>query len=97
VLIITALLISLVAGYRPFRPSLLGKISTFFQMLTIFVAVYSQARGSWAAHLAVHIATYFTLVFTLASGLHYLFTIQKRIGPHPSEGASVTSAGTKSG
>ena len=34
-----ALVISLVAGYRPFHPSLLGKASTAAQMATIFVAV----------------------------------------------------------
>jgi cardiolipin synthase len=97
-LILTALLITLVAGYRPFRPSLLGKVSTFFQMVTIFVAVYSQARGSEASHMAVRIAIYFTLAFTLASAFHYLITVQKRVGPHPTENAtSATSAETKSG
>jgi cardiolipin synthase len=96
-LILTALLITLVAGYRPFRPSLLGKVSTFFQMLTIFVAVYSQARGTYASHLAVQIAIYFTLSFTLASALHYLFTVQKLIGAHPGTSPSgPSSAGTKS-
>ncbi len=98
VLIITTLLISLVAGYRPFRPSMLGKISTFFQMATIFVAVYSQAVVSSATHLAVQIAIYFTMAFTLASGLHYLFTLQKRLAQHPPDSSSaVTSGGTKPG
>jgi cardiolipin synthase len=73
-LIITALLITLIAGYRPFRPSLLGKVSTFFQMVTIFVAVYSQAHTSFAAHAVVRMAIYFTLAFTIASSVHYLIT-----------------------
>ena len=73
-LIITALLITLIAGYRPFRPSLLGKVSTFFQMATIFVAVYSQAHSTSAAQEVVHVAIYFTLGFTLASSIHYLIT-----------------------
>ncbi|HEV2350720.1 MAG TPA: CDP-alcohol phosphatidyltransferase family protein [Terriglobia bacterium] len=84
-LVITALLITLVAGYRPFRPSLLGKVSTFFQMLTIFVAVYAQARISSVTHFAVHLSVYFTLGFTLASAFHYLVTVQKRIAVHPAE------------
>lgn len=78
-LVITALLITLAAGYRPFRPSLLGKASTFFQMLTIFVAVYSQVHISSATRLAVQLSVYFTLAFTLASAFHYLVTVQKRI------------------
>ncbi len=95
-LILTALLITLVAGYRPFRPSLLGKVSTFFQMATIFVAVYSQARTSLATQFAVHLAVYFTLAFTLASALHYLMTVQKRVGPHPAEEvAAATSERSK--
>lgn len=84
-LIITALLITLVTGYRPFRPSLLGKVSTFFQMATILVAVYSQVRISFATHFAVHLAVYFTFGFTLASAFHYLVTVQKRIAVHPAE------------
>ena len=35
-IIITALLISVVAGYRPFRPTILGKASTAAQVLTVF-------------------------------------------------------------
>ena len=90
-LVITALLITLVAGYRPFRPSLLGKVSTFFQMLTIFVAVYSQARASSPAQFAVHLSVYFTLGFTLASAFHYLLTVQKRIAVHPADGAAIAT------
>jgi len=73
-LIITALLITLIAGYRPFRPSLLGKVSTFFQMATIFVAVYSQAHASFATYAVVRLAIYLTLGFTIASSVHYLVT-----------------------
>jgi cardiolipin synthase len=73
-LIITALLITLIAGYRPFRPSLLGKVSTFFQLATIFVAVYSQVHVTFATHAVVHLAIYLTLAFTIASSVHYLVT-----------------------
>jgi cardiolipin synthase (CMP-forming) len=96
-LVITALLITLVAGYRPFRPSLLGKASTFFQMLTIFAAVYSQARITPGTHFAVHLAVYFTLGFTLASAFHYLVTVQKRIATHPTDEAAATSEQPKAG
>lgn len=92
-LIITALLITLIAGYRPFRPSLLGKVSTFFQMATIFVAVYSQAHATFATQAVVHLAIYLTLAFTLASSVHYLVTQRtgqrstERIAPATSEAA----------
>jgi cardiolipin synthase len=92
-MIVTALLITLVAGYRPFRPSLLGKASTFFQMLTIFVTVYSQAFTSLPSQIAVRLSVYLTLGFTLASGFHYLLTIQKRIAAHPADGSAITTTG----
>jgi cardiolipin synthase len=86
--IITALLISLVAGYRPFRPSLLGKVSTFFQMATIFLAVTAQAHVSFATHLLVRIAVDFTGALTVASGLYYLMTLQTRAAQRPAEEVS---------
>jgi cardiolipin synthase len=44
-IVMTALLICLVAGYRPFHPSLLGKASTAAQVATLFVAVGHQASS----------------------------------------------------
>lgn len=85
--ILTTLLISLIAGYRPFRPSLLGKVSTFFQMATILVAVNAQAHVSAATLVSVRVGVYFTLGFTVASGIHYLLTLQTRAGQEPSQEA----------
>jgi len=88
VVIVTTLVISLVAGYRPFRPSLLGKVSTFFQMATIFVAVYAQARISAVTGAMVRVAVYLTLGFTVASGIHYLVTLPSRAGQRASQDSS---------
>lgn len=79
-LIATTLVISLVAGYRPIRPSLLGKVSTFFQMATIFLAVNSQAYVSPMNVALVRVAVYFTLGFTVASAIHYLLTLPRLAG-----------------
>ena len=43
-IVATTLLICLVAGYRPFPPSLLGKASTAAQLATLFFAVCRRAR-----------------------------------------------------
>ena len=91
-LIITALLITLVAGYRTFRPSLLGKVSTLFQMATIFIAVTSQIHFSFLTHVLVRLAIYLTLGFTLASSLHYLITVQQRSGQRSMEEPPAASA-----
>ena len=57
-IIATALLICLVAGYRPFHPSLLGKASTAAQVATLFLAVCRQAR---VPYITTEVVTYFHL------------------------------------
>ncbi len=94
-IIMTALLISLVVGYRPFRPSALGKISTVCQVTTVFIAVAYQARVPFLSHLLVEICTYLVAVFTVASGVHYLLVVQHRYA-HPEETTPVVeTVGTK--
>jgi cardiolipin synthase len=81
-IIMTALVISLVAGYRPFYPSLLGKASTAAQMTTIFLVVSRQARVPYIAADVVTFFTYLTAALTLASGVHYVFVLRQRYGRH---------------
>jgi cardiolipin synthase (CMP-forming) len=84
-IIMTALLISLVVGYRPFRPTLLGKISTACQVTAVFAAVSFQAHVPLATTSLVEICTYLVAVFTVASGVHYLVVVQQRYGHHEQE------------
>lgn len=87
-IIMTALLISLVVGYRPFRPTLLGKISTVCQVATVFAAVGFQAQVPFMAHFLVEICAYLVATFTVASGVHYLLVVQHRYAHHAPEGPS---------
>ena len=91
VIIVTALLISLVVGFRPFRPTLLGKISTVCQVATVFAAVCSQVRVPLVTTLLVDICVYLVAVFTVASGVHYLVVVQQRYGQRDRESASADS------
>ena len=77
-IVMTAALISLVAGYRPFRPTILGKISTAVQVITVFVAVGHQAKIPLADALLVQICVYLAATFTIASGVHYLLVVRHR-------------------
>jgi cardiolipin synthase len=81
-IIITALLISLVAGYRPFRPSVLGKASTVVQVLTVFAAVSFQAHVPFVLRGLVRTFTYLAAALTLASGIHYGVVVRNRYGQH---------------
>ena len=86
-IIITALLISLVAGYRPFRPTILGKASTAAQVATVFVAVGFQAHVHFVPGRLVQICVYLAAALTVASGIHYGIVVRKRYEQHASEQA----------
>ena len=68
----TALLISLIAGFRPFYPSVFGKLSTASQMSALLVALASETT---LARFATPLKTpciYLAAAMTLLSGVHYL-------------------------
>lgn len=76
----TALLICLVAGYRPFHPSLLGKASTAAQVGTLFAAVCHRAR---VPHITQDVLTFFIYLaaaMTVASAVHYALVVRQRYG-----------------
>lgn len=82
-ILVTAAVISLVAGYRPFRPTLLGKASTGVQVTTVFVAVAVEARLPLATHRVLDVCILATAALTVASALHYLVVARSRFA-HPS-------------
>src|SRR5208283_4615047 len=86
-IIMTALLISLVAGYRPFRPTILGKVSTATQVVTVFAAVCFQAHVPFVRGTLVQICVYLAAALTVASGIYYGIVVRKRYGQHASEEA----------
>jgi cardiolipin synthase len=81
-ILLTALLIILAAGYRTFRPSLLGKASTVAQMVTILAAVSHQAGISLVSEIMVNVSIYLAAALTTASGVHYLVIVTEKYAPH---------------
>jgi len=84
VILITALLIILVAGYRPFYPTILGKTSTVVQSITIFAALCLLAQVPGITLSIVRICISLAAGFTVVSGLHYLVVVRNRYS-HPEE------------
>jgi len=84
-IIITALLISLVAGYHPFRPNILGKASTAAQVATVFAAVSFQAHVPFVPEGLIQICVYLAAALTVVSGIHYGIVVRKRYEQHASE------------
>jgi cardiolipin synthase (CMP-forming) len=88
-ILLTAGVISLVAGYRPFPPSVLGKLSTAAQVGTVLAALAAQAWPGASLHLLVRGLIDLTAALAAVSGLHYLFLARHRFGL-PSSAAEVS-------
>lgn len=86
VILITALLIILVAGYRPFYPTVLGKASTVIQSITVFAALCFLAQAPGVTPAIVRLCTYLAAGITVASGLHYLVVVRNRYSHHEDAG-----------
>ena len=79
-ILLTAGVISLVAGYRPFPPSALGKASTVAQVGTVLMALAAQVWPVASLHPLVRGLVDLTAALAAASGLHYLFVARHRFG-----------------
>ena len=77
-IMISAAAINMVSGFRAFRPSLLGKVSTAVQIFAVAVVILAaQTRFGTGYYLPTVYAAVFTL--TLLSGIHYVFFISRLI------------------
>ncbi len=78
-ILVVAAVIILISGYRPFPPSLLGKMTTFFQILLVFAAVLASAYPNSVLAEANHGLVYLVAALTTLSGFHYSFAIARRL------------------
>ena len=85
-ILITALLISIVAGYRPFRPTFLGKSSTVAQLLAILAAVSFKAGVGFVSLYVLKGCIYLAAALTTGSGLHYLLVARSLAGAPKASG-----------
>lgn len=69
-LVISCLLISVTTGYKSFPPTLAGKLTTFFQLLTVLVALVGNYLGLRVSFFPLIV--YVTLGLTVLSGLQYM-------------------------
>lgn len=76
----TAAVILATVGYRPFPPSIFGKLATTFQIFLVFVVL---AALVFAHHRALDVArvvlVYTVAVFTVFSGFHYSVVVARRL------------------
>jgi cardiolipin synthase (CMP-forming) len=78
-ILIVAAVIILIAGYRPFPPSILGKLTTAFQIVLVFAIVLAAAFPSPGLGLLNRGLIYVVTALTVVSGFHYSVTIARRL------------------
>jgi cardiolipin synthase len=86
-ILVVAVVIILIWGYRPFPPSLLGKLTTFFQIVLVFTVVLGAAYPYPLLGSIKQILIY--LVATLATVSAFQYSVN--IARHLSSPASPTS------
>jgi len=78
-ILVVAVVIILIWGYRPFPPSILGKLTTAFQIILVFTAVLGAAYPQLHLKLILHILIDIVTVFAIFSAFHYSTSIARRL------------------
>ncbi len=76
--------INIMTGFRGFRPSVLGKLSTFVQVVAVTLILVAAVSG-YSFYLPT---TYFLVVLlAAASGIHYIFQVARLMKEEDSDTA----------
>jgi cardiolipin synthase (CMP-forming) len=78
-----ALLVILLAGYRPLPPTYAGKASTSAQLAAVVAAIAWKAEFPLFGPDAVEVCIYIAAALTIISGIHYLLTLRQRLVRRP--------------
>jgi cardiolipin synthase (CMP-forming) len=78
-ILIVAVVILLVSGYRPFPPSIYGKLTTASEIILVFVVVLGAAYPRYHVGILYHVLVYTVTVLSIVSGFHYSFTTTRHL------------------
>jgi cardiolipin synthase len=81
-MLITAAVILMVAGYRQFPPSIYGKLTTLLQILLVVTVLAVAVFHYHALDVVRQLLVDAVAVFTVFSGFHYSFTVTRRLSQH---------------
>ena len=76
-----ATVIILISGYRPFPPSVLGKLTTFFEIILVFTVVLTAAYPQFHSRLLHNVLVDIVTFCAAASALHYSFLVTRHHPP----------------
>jgi cardiolipin synthase len=78
-ILMVAVVILLISGYRPFPPSVYGKLTTGLQILLVFSVVLSAAYPYPGFEPVNKVLIYAVTALTVFSAFHYSFTTSRRL------------------
>jgi cardiolipin synthase (CMP-forming) len=78
-ILIVAVVILLVSGYRPFPPSIYGKLTTASEIILVFLVVLGAAYPEYHIGVLYHFLVYTVAVLSVVSGFHYSFTTTRHL------------------
>jgi cardiolipin synthase len=78
-ILIVAVVILLVSGYRPFPPSIYGKLTTAAEIVLVFLVVFGAAYPNYHMGVLDHVFIYAVTALSVGSGFHYSFTTARRL------------------
>ncbi len=78
-ILIAAGVILAVVGYRPFPPSIFGKLTTTAQIVLVFLVVANAVVAAQWLDLLRDVFVYLVAGFTILSGFHYSVVIARRL------------------
>jgi cardiolipin synthase (CMP-forming) len=78
-ILIVAVVILLVSGYRPFPPSIYGKLTTAAEIILVFLVVLGAAYPDYHVEMFNHFFIYAVTVLSIVSGFHYSFTTTRHL------------------
>jgi cardiolipin synthase len=79
-ILIVAVVIILISGYRPFPPSIFGKLTTMFEIVLVFAVVLTAAYPDQRLAYVIQLLIYTVAALAIFSAFHYSFAITKRLG-----------------
>jgi cardiolipin synthase (CMP-forming) len=76
-ILIVAVVILLISGYRPFPPSIFGKLTTFFEIVLVFTVVLTAAYPAFRSRLLHNVLVDVVTAFAIGSAVLYSFAITR--------------------
>ena len=78
-LLVACAVILLTVGYRPFPPSIWGKLTTFFEILLIVMVLVMATWNLSGLSIAREVCSYLVAVLVITSGLHYSIVVSRQL------------------